>query len=199
MSGAFASPEEAALWIEETLSTGSLLYTVSLLKDPRPQESQSPIGLLGQNRWETLHYMFVPDFWGHGYCTEALLSYMPELWKWAPQRDGVDAAVLEGNWASRRVLEKCGFWLEQRTGRVLRNPYIEESEGEDENQEESKQGEKVSAEDLAELRKAVEGLGLISGPAIEPDRVGGAAPDRERMVYYRFKRQYECPDAQSMS
>jgi hypothetical protein len=204
MTGAFPSPKEAADWILEVLSSSSLIYTVSLLRDDRPVTERYPIGILGQNKWGTLHYIFDPNFWGNGYCTEALLSYVPELWKWEPERRMVWAAVLEDNTASRRVLERCGFWVSSSgRGRVVVSAKIEsrselheqkrEEQERDEKrregeEEEEDDGEEITQEQLDALKTFVNDLGLINKPAVEPVRTVGTKPGNNhgKLVGYRF-------------
>lgn len=83
----------------------------------RDRESQQPLGLIGCNaEWEPhrqaeVGYMLLSAFFGRGYGSEALAAVCDflfdecDFWK-------LKALVIEGNTASRRVLEKNGFQLE---------------------------------------------------------------------------------------
>lgn len=53
--------------------------------------------------------MLSPDFWGLGYCTEALRWFLKQLFENQPQRSALVAGVHDGNERSLRVLLKCGF------------------------------------------------------------------------------------------
>jgi RimJ/RimL family protein N-acetyltransferase len=53
--------------------------------------------------------MFHPDFWGKGYCTEALRWFVKQLFEKQPERLVLVAGVHDGNEASLRVLLKCAF------------------------------------------------------------------------------------------
>lgn len=54
-------------------------------------------------------YMFHPDFWGAGYCTEALLDFIHHWFSANHDQDKLGAWAMESNMASRNVLSKCGF------------------------------------------------------------------------------------------
>ncbi|GAB6262537.1 GNAT family N-acetyltransferase [Photobacterium sp. R1] len=58
-------------------------------------------------------YLFMPEYYGKGYGTESLRAVI----NWAEDECGLDAfqaVVTEGNIASERVLEKCGFTLQEK-------------------------------------------------------------------------------------
>lgn len=58
-------------------------------------------------------YLLMPEFYGKGYGTESLDAVI----HWAETALGLAlfrAAVTEGNIASERVLEKCGFRLQEK-------------------------------------------------------------------------------------
>jgi hypothetical protein len=199
MTGAFPSPKEAADWIVEVLSKGSLMYTVSLLQDDRPISERDPIGIIGLSKWGTLHYIFDPNFWGKGYCTEALLSYLPELWKWQPERKQVSGAVYQGNMGSRRVLEKCGFWIMSGGGRVVVSAKSEskserrEQTGEEIGRYREDRVKEITQETVDALKKAVEGLALTSKSAMEPVRPGetNSNTSRGNLIRYTLDRPEE--------
>ncbi len=54
-----------------------------------------------------LGYFISPEYWGHGYASEALLALISELFRLGYSR--VMTGYFEGNEASRRVMEKCGM------------------------------------------------------------------------------------------
>jgi RimJ/RimL family protein N-acetyltransferase len=64
---------------------------------------------MGLNRYGRLFYMFHPDFWGGGYCTEALRAFQKRLFIEQPNLSFLVANVHERNDRSSRVLQKCGF------------------------------------------------------------------------------------------
>ncbi|MDO6580226.1 GNAT family N-acetyltransferase [Photobacterium sp. 2_MG-2023] len=58
-------------------------------------------------------YLLMPEFYGKGYGTESLHAVI----HWAEEKLGLNlfrAVVTEGNVASERVLEKCGFRLQKK-------------------------------------------------------------------------------------
>lgn len=81
--------------------------------------SQEPIGLIGLLPAESesvceIDFTVARHCWSHGYATEATHA----LLEYARDDLGLQmviAHVDEGNWASRRVLEKNGFVLLERT------------------------------------------------------------------------------------
>lgn len=80
-------------------STGNYIGEAGILSF----RSKSKRGVLGYN--------LLPYFWGNGYATEitkALIKYSFEEIK----MERVEARVVEGNEASRKMLEKSGFMLE---------------------------------------------------------------------------------------
>ena len=60
-------------------------------------------------------YGLLPEFWGNGYASEAVIA----MTEWASKQPGVKMIEAEtdvGNIASQRVLEKAGFVPTGRTG-----------------------------------------------------------------------------------
>jgi RimJ/RimL family protein N-acetyltransferase len=55
----------------------------------------------------TVGYLFFPEFWGHGYSSEAVLTLTNHFADCGVLK--MLATVTEGNQASYRVLEKSGF------------------------------------------------------------------------------------------
>lgn len=86
-------------------------YSVFLITD----HEDEPLGYLGfypgapyQNTREIGYRLFRTDDHGHGYITEAVSLAVAYIFASKPL-DRVQAAVIVGNTASRRVLEKAGF------------------------------------------------------------------------------------------
>jgi RimJ/RimL family protein N-acetyltransferase len=71
------------------------------------------IGVVGLNRYEKIHYVFYPNFWGSGYCTEALQEFLDNIFIYQPNRQSLKAIVLSEKLGSRRVLEKCNFIIDE--------------------------------------------------------------------------------------
>jgi hypothetical protein len=86
------------------------MFTVSL-RDPSLTSTGSVnvIGVVGLNPYNRLLYMFHPDFWGMGYCTEALREFQKRVFEVQPERLILIAGVHDGNEGSLKVLLKCGF------------------------------------------------------------------------------------------
>jgi len=66
------------------------------------------LSLIQRTNRAVVGYNLLPQYWGNGYGTEitnALVKYLFE----ELEIERIEALVLEGNEASRKVLEKCGF------------------------------------------------------------------------------------------
>lgn len=63
------------------------------------------MGLYSHDR---LLYSVHPDFWGKGYCTEALPPFLKHLFEAQTEREVLVGGVYEGNERSVMVLLKCG-------------------------------------------------------------------------------------------
>jgi RimJ/RimL family protein N-acetyltransferase len=199
MTGPFQDVAAARHWIEVILCQPQpLIFTVSLLQPSTSSSSSSTpapeapvIGIFGLSKWDTLHFVFDPNYWGKGYCTEALLNYLPVLWESQPFRESVGAAALEHNTGCKRVLEKCGFAMDVGNRRAGRRPTVlvtkeeEERRERERNRQKEKANEEEEKEDdedveivemdeamekrtMDELKKSVEQMGLINAPAIPP-------------------------------
>ncbi|CAD6575877.1 MAG: hypothetical protein ASARMPREDX12_007608 [Alectoria sarmentosa] len=77
------------------------------------QRENKVIGLLGAHEVPEIGYMFLPQYWGKGYATEALKAWMVWYWKTFPggneDRGYLKAMTRLGAVDSRNVLQKCGF------------------------------------------------------------------------------------------
>lgn len=77
----------------------------------RERSSGNIVGVTGfcfDGQTAEVGYLFLPEYYGRGFATESLSAIID----WAVQCHGItrfQAVVTEGNVASERVLEKCGF------------------------------------------------------------------------------------------
>lgn len=91
----------------------------------RLRENGQPVGLIGANpewapyRQAEVGYSLLSDCFGKGYGSEALGAVASWLFSQC-EFHKLKAQVVEGNWPSRRVLEKNGFMLEG----TLRDNYL---------------------------------------------------------------------------
>lgn len=91
----------------------------------RRKEDGAAVGLIGANaewlpyRQAEVGYSLLSRYFGQGYGSEALGALCDYLLQEC-RFHKLKAQVVEGNWASRRVLEKNGFALEG----VLRDNYL---------------------------------------------------------------------------
>ncbi|MDO6707547.1 GNAT family N-acetyltransferase [Photobacterium sp. 1_MG-2023] len=77
--------------------------------------SGKPVGITGffvDHGIAEVGYLLMPEFYGKGYGTESLQAVV----EWAETQGlhQMRAVVTEGNVASERVLEKCGFTLKEK-------------------------------------------------------------------------------------
>lgn len=97
----------------------------------RLRKSGEQIGLIGANatwvpfRQAEVGYALLSEFAGKGYGSEALAAFSDHLFQ-ACDFHKLTAQVVEGNWASRRVLEKNGFLHEGtlRDNFLLRGQWV---------------------------------------------------------------------------
>lgn len=164
-TGPWKSITEAEQWIQETTNgPRSLIFTIFLKEEPGAQKI---IGLVGLNRWDKIHYMLHPKFWGSGYCSEALGAFLIALFRHQPKRLSIGTVVSSDNIGSLRVLEKCGFVPDAPKTSVSMPTTAEISEH----------------EELYELKYVVKNSGLPDGSLLKPVRP--TAP-KGRVLYYRY-------------
>jgi hypothetical protein len=65
--------------------------------------------VIGLNLHSRLLYYLDPAVWGHGYATEAALTFRDLLFEKQPERSILVAGIHDGNHASLKVLNVCGF------------------------------------------------------------------------------------------
>ncbi len=67
-------------------------------------------------------YVIHPDYHNKGYATEALTAVIADLFDIGYKT--ITAAAFEDNLASRRVMEKCGMKLNNKTSTILHNDIL---------------------------------------------------------------------------
>ena len=100
--------EETLVWLIGNYgSREPLVYPVLLKSGENIGYVQAlPLG----KRWE-IGYHIAKPYTGNGYATEAVKAFLPVIMQYLQIKEIV-GECLEGNIASRKVLEKCGFQLE---------------------------------------------------------------------------------------
>lgn len=81
-------------------------------QDDEPSSEPQMIGIVGVHRplpKAEVGYIFHPSVWGRGYATEALAAFLGLFWELRPSAEMVEAMTDAENYASQRVLTKCGF------------------------------------------------------------------------------------------
>jgi len=167
LSGPLTSVFHARLWTEVvTDGPDAFIFAITLRNEPVTRSTQEVIGIMGLNRWDTLFYMLHPDYWGAGYCTEALRAFLPALFRRQPDRPDLEASVMNQNTRSKRVLEKCGFVDCTASLRPQDQERLRLQGDADESREDSDSTllmppRQLTHEDEQELRRSVQGLFLM--------------------------------------
>lgn len=108
----YESTSKQMEWYGQILNDGSGIPWKIIEK-----ESGKKIGVIGTYLFKPEHrkaeagYWILPQFWNKGYATESLNAVI-NYWKNEKQIHRLEAFVEEGNKASSRILEKCGFHYE---------------------------------------------------------------------------------------
>ncbi|KAN0095654.1 acyl-CoA N-acyltransferase [Hyaloscypha variabilis] len=106
----FSAIEETIEWIKAaSVRPEASIFSISLRRISATAKDLEMIGVIGLNSFDRLLYALRPNFWGAGYCTEALHCFLKQLFETQPQRVRVVAGVHDGNEGSIKVLKKCGF------------------------------------------------------------------------------------------
>ena len=90
----------------------ALVYAVSTRPESSDGQEPQMIGIMGVHRpfpVAELGYIFHPSVWGRGYATEALSAFLKVFWELRPTVATMEAATDYENYASMKVLTKCGF------------------------------------------------------------------------------------------
>ena len=109
--------DQAKQWVSARALGANVFNFCIRERNAEDSESQPRfVGMLGSFHQPMCGYMIHPDCKGKGYATEALQAFIPKYWDRIPpaNEDGTGHDLLEGytdseNWASHRILEKCGF------------------------------------------------------------------------------------------
>jgi RimJ/RimL family protein N-acetyltransferase len=107
--------EESKQWMSGILpenNPGGLNYAV--FTRPETSENSEPmmVGIVGVHRPSPkaeLGYIYHPSSWGRGYATEALAAFLKLFWELRSGVETMEAYTDYENYASMKVLTKCGF------------------------------------------------------------------------------------------
>ena len=111
-----SSEDESRDWLKKAIADNQKMpreiYSLAMLKDGEP------IGWFAFGLWPREHeirfgYALLPELWGRGYMTEALLAVRDFAFR-CFQIDSMRDECEASNKASIRVMEKAGFWEEER-------------------------------------------------------------------------------------
>jgi RimJ/RimL family protein N-acetyltransferase len=164
LSSGLNSLEETEEWIKNTTSNSkSLIYSISL------SSSTQIIGVIGLNLHSRLLYYLHPTVWGHGYASEAALTFRDLLFEKQPERSILVAGVHEGNHASLKVLTACGF--------VLTKDW----------RSEHPVGRRLSSVESTGLKSAIRDLGLQSKSPIADE----VAAEQTDFTWYKYEKPKE--------
>jgi ribosomal-protein-alanine N-acetyltransferase len=101
--------EAAAWWV----STGSKMGIVKAITNNGVLMGSisAIVGEFERQKTAEIGYWLAKPFWGNGFASQALAEFSKALFL-NTEIERLYAPVFEGNTASARVLEKCGFKLE---------------------------------------------------------------------------------------
>jgi RimJ/RimL family protein N-acetyltransferase len=89
--------KETTEWIETVSNRpNNSIFSNSLRKSSLASNNQKMIGIIGLNTVHRLLYFFHPDFWGAGYCTEALRWFLVQLFENQSARTVIVTGVRDG-------------------------------------------------------------------------------------------------------
>ncbi|NAX46684.1 GNAT family N-acetyltransferase [Photobacterium halotolerans] len=97
----------------QTWTPESGAWLTLVIKEKASGEKVGITGFFVDQGIAEMGYLLMPEFYGKGYGTESLRAVI----QWAEEALGLvlfRAVVTEGNIASERVLEKCGFRLQKK-------------------------------------------------------------------------------------
>ncbi|KAJ5693204.1 hypothetical protein N7462_002627 [Penicillium macrosclerotiorum] len=91
---------------------------VVFIREPPADDNEGHwlIGVVGVHRTDPvpeLGYLFHPSAWGKGYATESVAAFVKHYFTIRPEANVIEAKVDTKNFASIRVLQKCGFVEEE--------------------------------------------------------------------------------------
>ncbi|KAK4548869.1 hypothetical protein LTR36_008642 [Oleoguttula mirabilis] len=128
--------DQAKRWLKDR-ALGQDVFNFAVYLRPEPSttqelnEPQHLIGIAGSFHWPSVGYLVHPDYAGKGYATEALQALTPRLFERMPPAskggvgcDYIEASTDSENWASRRVLDKCGFTYCETRLKDFENPAL---------------------------------------------------------------------------
>ncbi|KAK7533075.1 GNAT domain-containing protein [Phyllosticta citribraziliensis] len=131
--GPDTSIEHTQNWIRTESSRSNTHNLGIVLLDPEEDSTSASnnsnrhrvIGLVGAVEAPEIGYVIHPDFWGRGLATEALQTFMPLYWEqFRTKFDFAFAKIDPNNGASKKVLLKCGFNLEETQTIGFENPSL---------------------------------------------------------------------------
>lgn len=168
--GAFDDITAAEQWTAEAMDPRQFKFII----EARELIPRKCLGVIGLNAHGSVGYQLDPTAWGQGYATEALKGYLPALFNHFHDLEEVTSNAFEGNAGSRRVLEKCGFVLDNQVPPGERRNM--------QNDENDVVAEESREEKIRELRTTLNGIGLqksVNAPLVNGNR---------RLVLYRYDR-----------
>lgn len=115
--GPVANRQQAERWLSAR-ALGPDVFNFVIRKRSGGKVDPDIIGILGSFHWPNIGYLIHEDHAGRGYATEALQAFIPKYFERVPSPtdgrpgfDYIDGHTLDDNFASQRILQKCGFVL----------------------------------------------------------------------------------------